>query len=78
MKLSAEHLAPGKHPMKGSYRNYDYASRVSAEGSPELKAFCLIPFPHQMAPFFLPGFAVLERPGDYYTNPNASLKLAAN
>lgn len=56
MKLSAEHLAPGKHPMKGSYRNYDYASRVSAEGSPELKAFCLIPFPHQMAPFFSPRF----------------------
>lgn len=77
-KHLAEHLALRKHSIKGSYHNYYYFSQVSVEGRPELKAFCLIPFPSQTAPFLSPFLPFLSRPGAYYTNPNASLKLAAN
>lgn len=43
-----------------------------------MKTFCLVPFPSQTAPFFSQFLQFLSSPAAYYTNPNASLKLAAN
>lgn len=77
---TAERLAPGRlhHRKLSSLLLFSSGSGLSVAGSPTLKAFCLVPFPSQTAPFFSPFPRPLSGHSAYYTNPNASLKLAAN